>query len=269
MESMFSEFSYGYALTEEIASGKLGPLIGCPIFPSLRSEGNIGGGYDVKIPLVGMPLFLQFKLSHYLSRSNAKEWRDFSRPYYRFYLRPSKYSIQHKLLIDLSHIHEVYYAAPEFHKNSELSDAYINHQVFEKTAFLDPKDIGYLPDDNLHYIVFCKYNKWAYLHSDDIQRVGPLIFGKTFWETQSLKINDRKTKIDENFFENLTLGMISMIKNNTYEFHQLQVLQTEAQNKGRNLREKAQFLAYISRVYFDAELFIVGNSADIAKHELN
>lgn len=56
MEPDFSEFSYGYAITEELASGKLGPLIGAPVFPSLYKERQ-SGGYDVQLPLQGAPFF--------------------------------------------------------------------------------------------------------------------------------------------------------------------------------------------------------------------
>ena len=57
MEANFSEFSYGYAITEELAGGKVGRLLGAPIFPSLYNEGQSGGGYDVQLPLQGAPLF--------------------------------------------------------------------------------------------------------------------------------------------------------------------------------------------------------------------
>ena len=61
MESTFSEFSYGFALTQELASGRFGSLVAAPVCPSLIQEGQPGGGYDVKLPLIGAPLFLQFK----------------------------------------------------------------------------------------------------------------------------------------------------------------------------------------------------------------
>lgn len=136
MKPMISEFSYGYTLTEELASGILGPIVGAPIFPSLYQEGQPGGGYDLELPREGAPLFLQFKLSHYLKRSNANEWNYFSSAYYRMHLRPPLYSDQHELLIELEQSgNEVYYVAPMFHRAEELNDAYTTRNVFNRSVF--------------------------------------------------------------------------------------------------------------------------------------
>ena len=84
MKSEFSEFTYGYALIEEI-SRELS--FDCaPIFPSLIQEGK-SGGYDANIELQGKPYFLQFKRSDYLSRSNSKHYGLFNGPYFRFDIR--------------------------------------------------------------------------------------------------------------------------------------------------------------------------------------
>ncbi len=40
MEPLFSEFSYGYALTQEFASGRFGNLIGPPFFPPFIRRAN-------------------------------------------------------------------------------------------------------------------------------------------------------------------------------------------------------------------------------------
>jgi hypothetical protein len=74
MRFLISEFSYGYALTEELANGSLGQLIAAHVFPSLIQEGRAGGGYDVQLPFRGRPLFLQFKLSDSMRTSRAREW---------------------------------------------------------------------------------------------------------------------------------------------------------------------------------------------------
>jgi hypothetical protein len=78
MKSQFSEFTYGYTLVEELSrSCKFSAM---PTFPSLIEEGKIGG-YDVKLQLSGLPLFLQFKLSDYLGKT-AKYYKNFDEPYY-------------------------------------------------------------------------------------------------------------------------------------------------------------------------------------------
>jgi hypothetical protein len=69
----FSEFSYGYCVTEDLAVGQNMPLTAAPVFPSLVQEGQSGVGYDVRFELPGIPLFLQFKLVDQMVRGNANE----------------------------------------------------------------------------------------------------------------------------------------------------------------------------------------------------
>ena len=61
MRPNISEFSYGYALTNELINlHGIGTSTG-PVCPSLYDEGKSGGGWDVKLNSGGVPLFLQFK----------------------------------------------------------------------------------------------------------------------------------------------------------------------------------------------------------------
>jgi hypothetical protein len=116
MRPLLSEFSYGYALTEELAGGALGGLTAAPIFPSLYQEGQVGGGYDLELPLMGAPLYVQFKLSDCMVYRSAAEWDDFGHSYYRMHLRPQRHSEQHQMLCDLEAAgNQVYYVAPYFH----------------------------------------------------------------------------------------------------------------------------------------------------------
>ena len=170
MDPMFSEFSYGYAITEELATGKFGQIIGNPIFPSLYAEGQTGGGYDVQLPRNGAPLFLQFKLSHYLWRSNASEWDSYGKPYYRMYLRPRRLSEQHDLLINLEQSgNEVYYVTPDFYTIEELNEFYISNTVADHSSYFSPSEIGVLPDEHEHYVTFVLKDMEYDLHSDDSQ----------------------------------------------------------------------------------------------------
>jgi len=43
MHSDFSEFSYGYAITEELATLNKAKIVAAPRFPSLYEEGKEGG----------------------------------------------------------------------------------------------------------------------------------------------------------------------------------------------------------------------------------
>jgi hypothetical protein len=52
MTPEISEFSYGFALTNEIVGWA--PVNAAPLFPSLIEEGRAGGGYDVALNLSGV-----------------------------------------------------------------------------------------------------------------------------------------------------------------------------------------------------------------------
>lgn len=157
MKPDISEFSYGYALTDELIHWHGTPLTAAPVFPSLYEEGQSGGGYDVMLQRPGLPLFLQFKLSDCMVRRSAQEVKDgiFNIPFYRMHIRPSRHSEQHEMLLDLENSgNEVYYSAPAFHTPEELNDAYLTHQVRSRSLWLRPSVVGPLPDDRDHHVAF-------------------------------------------------------------------------------------------------------------------
>lgn len=157
MRPDISEFSYGYALTEELIHWHGTELTAAPLFPSLYQEGQQGGGYDLMLERPGIPLFLQFKLSDCMVRNTTREVKNgiFSAPYYRMHIRPARHSQQHEMLLDLENNgNEVYYCAPAFHSPEELNNAYLNHQVRDRSLWLRPSIIGPLPDDRDHHVAF-------------------------------------------------------------------------------------------------------------------
>jgi hypothetical protein len=68
MKPEFSEFSFGYALTENARHAGLGDFTAAPIFSSTVAEGRAGGGYDVELTFNGVPMLLQFKIPEVLTR---------------------------------------------------------------------------------------------------------------------------------------------------------------------------------------------------------
>ena len=169
-----SEFSYGFALTSELLGTAGLKSVAAPIFPSLKDEGELG--YDVKIQLVGSPIFVQFKLCSCMVRSSSKTSGHLAVSHYRMHLRPRKHSKQHDLLMRLeAKGNEVYYAAPEFHLPEELNEAYMNKVVRYRTAFFRPLAIGTLPDEHEHFVGFEKGLTFGYLFSEPIkiQRENP------------------------------------------------------------------------------------------------
>jgi hypothetical protein len=157
MKPNISEFSYGYALTDELMHSPGSSIQGVPIFPSLYQEGQLGGGYDVRLNRPGVPLFLQFKLSDRMKSRGCREHGHgtLTIPCYRMSLRPSRHSDQHALLLELEGKgNEVYYSAPAFHEPQELDAAYLNAQVRQRSMWIRPHAIGPLPDDKDHHVSF-------------------------------------------------------------------------------------------------------------------
>ena len=257
MEPTFSEFSYGYAVTEELATGALGPIKGRPMFPSLKEEGQAGGGYDVKLPLVGVPLYLQFKRAHFMKRRYSKNWDLFFNPYYRMYLMRSKYSMQHELLIQLELSgNEVYYIAPEFYSGDDLTEHYTNKSVFNHSALFVPSDIGHLPNDDQHYVAFNNGSD-AYFCSDKPRLLEMRISGKSFTQSYLSTIQTKSRKVNAAFFDELinrTIGVLEEQKIDTKMLRKTRRIRSETETLG----EKAVFAGFLTRAYFDIELFIVG-----------
>lgn len=157
MKPDISEFSYGYALTDELIHWHGTSITAAPVFPSLYDEGQKGGGYDLKLDRGGIPLFLQFKLADCMVRATAGEVQKghFTCPFYRMHLRPTRHSNQHEMLLDLENQgNEVYYSAPAFHELDDLNAAYLNHQVMQRSIWMRPSVIGPLPNDRDHHVAF-------------------------------------------------------------------------------------------------------------------
>jgi hypothetical protein len=257
MRPLLSEFSYGYALTEELASGTLGSLIGAPIFPSLIQEGQVGGGYDLQLPIVGAPLFLQFKLSDRMVYRSAAEWHLFNTPYYRMHLRPARHSDQHALLQALeSSGEEVYYVAPYFHTTEELNVHYSYRTVADNSVWFRPSDIGTLPDNDDHYLTFETSTAWAYFCSEEPRKLDTKRSKEGVRERLSEAYERRKDKLDQEFFRTLADEILEISRDSKESAIHFDTDRFRTQRR-RNRKQEAQFAAFLSRSVLNAELIIV------------
>ena len=260
MQPLISEFSYGYVLTQELATGILGGITGAPIFPSLRDEGQPGGGYDVELPRVGFPLYLQFKLSDYLSRTSANEWDVFMAPYYRMHLRPLRHSDQHNLLLDLERAgNEVYYAAPEFHTQPELNDAYFKREVFLRSRLFRPLAIGPLPDDDAHYVAF-RARAQAYRFSAEGLQIESSSGEELRSRIKHLASLEQKN-LDGKFLESACSSLLSIIEGHTSCKESAHTLEKELKREKRSRDAQAAYLSYLSWVFFGTQLILIGPSS--------
>ena len=118
MKVGYTEFSFGYAFTENLIRSSLTAPIGAPVFPNLVQEGQ--SGFDIRINFPGAPLFFQYKLPELIQRRNASEiatWHchGLSVPFFRIAMMRRDISRQHQLLIQLESLYpsNVFYAAPD------------------------------------------------------------------------------------------------------------------------------------------------------------
>jgi hypothetical protein len=256
MRPYFSEFSYAFALTYELVNQTGISLVGFPMFPSLIQEGSPDGGYDLRLPIVGAPIYLQFKRSHYLRTSRAMEWSLFNAPYYRFYLRSGRYSQQHRLLLDLesdpSEPKIVLYAAPMFYTEEQLASYFLRTNTINNSAFFSPSDIGQLPDYLEHYVVFNERSSNAYVCSEP-KKIDSYT-GQKFMKYFQKLIHEHKKKIDSEYFLRLTELLVSILKD-----ARVQVDLEKLKHKVKIESDEHVYIrlsTYILRVYFGTEMFV-------------
>lgn len=261
-----SEFSYGFALVDELIHWHNWPLTAVPIYPSLRKEAHLG--YDAVLQRGGIPVFFQFKLSHCMVRNSAREVEDgyFFPPIYRMHLRPRGYSQQHALLIDLeSKGNEVYYAAPVFHLPSELNDAYLNHEIHNRSRFFRPSKIGSLPDYNPHYLAFQQSGDFVF-YSQPIKKEGALD-GKGLDEELLAIVNRKgKTALTPDALGRLSVQMVAILRrffegvaDNSPLNTKREIEQEKASLEGVARLEPLEQIGYLARIYFGCELLVVTN----------
>lgn len=157
MTPEISEFSYGFALTNELVGWT--ELSAAPVFPNLIEEGKLGGGYDVKLDAPGAPLYLQFKRADCLTRRSARELRHYGLPlevpFHRFAITERSRSFQHTSLVSLdAGENMVFYAAPRFHTLDGINAAWAANNVAAESIFISPAEIGEIDDDAAHHVSY-------------------------------------------------------------------------------------------------------------------
>ncbi len=167
----YSEFSFGYAFTENLIRSASTTPQGAPVFPNLVQEAHLG--FDVRINLPGLPLFFQYKLPELMRRSNAFEistfnLNGFSVPFFRMPLMRRDVSRQHQLLIELESRYPgaVHYASACLASVEEFDRAYNAASVHKQSILFSPAEIGPLPDDTSHTVSYKNGLSVAYLCSE-------------------------------------------------------------------------------------------------------
>jgi hypothetical protein len=258
MKPNISEFSYGYAVTEELIHWNSTPITAAPVFPSLYSEGQKGGGWDLKLSRPGIPLFIQFKLSDFMVRSTAQECQDglFTIPFFRMHLRPSRHSQQHEMLLDLENNgNEVYYAAPAFHEPDELNEAYLSHQITTNSIWVRPSWIGQLPNDKDHHIAF-QHPGSKHFCSESFRMKEKADFD-SFTDVIHTAIRERgKIELSKERLNEIADSLTDIsrkrmdINEDSYQFTRLEM----------QSRHPIERIAFYSYIFLDAQMFIVNET---------
>lgn len=167
----YTEFSYGYAFTENLIRASSVAPSGAPVFPNLLQEGL--SGFDVRINFPGAPLFLQYKLPEVMRRGTAFEiskWNcpGLRIPFFRISIMRADVSRQHELLMALEarHPSSVFYAAPYLRNIREFDQAYNAATIARRSVFFSPSEIGALADKKLHTIAYRRDLASAYYCSE-------------------------------------------------------------------------------------------------------
>jgi hypothetical protein len=195
MKLGYTEFSYGYAFTENLIRSMPKAPTGAPIFPNLVQEAKVG--YDVRIDQPGLPLFFQYKLPELMVRDSAFEISNLNLAgigvrFFRMKLMRRDLSEQHRLLrrLEKKYPQCVLYAAPLLENREEFNKEYNAARTHERSAFFSPRDIGPLPDDREHSVAYRDGLAFAWLCSDP-KRIKVNTYAQVLEDVRALSHEDR------------------------------------------------------------------------------
>lgn len=197
----FTELTFGFAYLRELerrnAVGGAFPL--APDFISQNEEAE--KGYDVEVTLDGAaPLFIQFKRSFVLTRSNAKEVLDgtYDGPQvFRMHLHKRGAYRQHKALQRLeADGHDVQYVTSQIYTQRQFQDAFARQRIVSSaSAHFLPNEIV-LPDDVVdHHVSFKAEDAHGYVYSDEPRQFARKLINFDAWAS---RVRDRRRSYKEN-----------------------------------------------------------------------
>ena len=171
MKLGYTEFSYGYAFTENLIRSMPVTPLGAPIFPNLVQEAQ--AGFDVRINLPGLPLFFQYKLPELMLRNSAFEiskhnLAGIAVPFFRMKLMrrdlltaaPAAYGTGEEVSARCTLCHAC------AGQRRGLQSGLQHHQRAPTIGIFLSNDIGRLPDDAGHSVAYRNGSKFAYLCSE-------------------------------------------------------------------------------------------------------
>ena len=158
---------------------------------------------------------------------------------------------------------EVYYAAPAFHMQSELNDAYVNRAVVGRSVFFRPGDIGPLPDDWKHHIAFDPAQDPLYGHLFSEPKKVHILKPGGLAERLARRIREEgETRLQQDYLVPLRDTMIKVLGEQAIftlyaleEFPGFHSIPPDFQWR-ENLRS-LRTVAYLARTFLDCQLIVM------------
>jgi hypothetical protein len=255
MKRKVSEFAYGFVLTHELVRGYgyLPTDVALPGTGKTRKKPKTDDNADTQPK--GYPLFLQFKASEFMKRKNAGESKLVGLPYFRFPIYRKTQSNQQPLLSELEKRgYVVFYATPKMHEAVNLNGAFFDGRVVAHSLFVSPLEIGELPDNQNHRVVFSGATKDVFFCPKP-RRLERAIHGEDFRERLQEVLASREPEVlDDEFYQRLASDMVSLVSPNRRIFDEL--------SRGKFEMTAATFANYLARTLFDCELLIIPATAE-------
>ena len=252
MKPEFTEFSYGFALTYEIAHALQPGLVAEPLFPTLLAGQDGGGGF----PARGYPIYLQFKLAEYMKTAHAREWPTYGSSYYRLTIPSRLRSNRHNLLRALSAEEtEVYYASPAFYRQLEFNQAFVSNQLLNESRLIPLCQLPDLADDQPHYVTYCRGVPGFYWHSASGRHIRAAISGDG-WLEQLRKHAEEPRSLGSDYFLRLRKRLVELLKEHTLQ-PDLFLADLEVAEEGEDTATLLRDLRYLLVTYFGVETLIL------------
>ncbi len=254
MKAEFSEFSYGFVVTSELDESLGDGLIAAPVFPSLRQERDVG--WDVNLRLVGISVFLQFKLADLLTRRTATEWRYYRAPYYRFQIHRAFRSRQHNLLKRIAETNRhVYYVAPRFTRVPEFDLYYRRRRVVVESAWVPVKKLPWVRDTFPHSITFRKGSDLRF-NSPEPEPLDQDVSGEAWMKQLLAGWEAEHAKLDRPYFESVLAMLLQILSDPQLDLH-WQMDLAGAKESANLLKE----ITFLCRTFFGVEMLLIARRA--------
>jgi hypothetical protein len=258
-----SEFTYGFAfLFEQVNANWLG-VAAAPILPSLQTEQM--SGWDVSIPVFGVPFFYQFKVPQYLSAPHATYINDetYDSPYYRIDLHSRDNNRQHRLLKALGNAYpNTFYAAPELNTQAEFTTQFLAQTLVDASRLIplvDCDDIA--PEDSTQHRITFQPGSIDWIFHSSPHRKTFSYFGRASLHDLYLKSRKDWLALDEQYAEELMTRIVAV--RNQHDSDQFQSTKARSR-KSRKIPPDPRTLAFarvadVLAAEFCVSMLIVGN----------